>query len=249
MSSVLVDPSTVLVTSMPSTLSWPWISVTVWFQRNSILGLANAPVLHDLAGAQLVAAVDDRDLGGELGEEAGLLDRRVATADDRDVLIAEEEAVAGRAGGHAVADQTRLVVDAEHQRPGAGGHDDRIGGVFVVAHPDFEGALGEVDAGHLLGEELGAEPLRLRPEVHHQLGAHDALGKAGEVLDVGRQHQLAARLVGRGRGLALDDERGEVGASGVDRGGQAGRAGPDDDDVARIGHGDSRRVRGQALLL
>ena len=31
------EPSTVLVTWTPSTLSAPWIAVTVWFQRNSIL--------------------------------------------------------------------------------------------------------------------------------------------------------------------------------------------------------------------
>jgi hypothetical protein len=69
------------------------------------LGVGERPVLHDLAGAQLVAAVDDRDLVGELGEERGLLDRRVAAADDGDLLSAEEEPVAGGAGRHAVADQ------------------------------------------------------------------------------------------------------------------------------------------------
>ena len=37
---------------------------------------------HDLRRAELVAAVDDRDLGGELREEHRLLHRRVAAADD-----------------------------------------------------------------------------------------------------------------------------------------------------------------------
>ena len=51
---------------------------------------------HDLGGTQLVAAVHDGHRSGELGEEGGLLDGGVATADDGDVLVAEEEAVAGR---------------------------------------------------------------------------------------------------------------------------------------------------------
>ena len=61
-----------------------------------------------LLGAQLVAAHDEDDLGGELGEEAGLLDGAVAAADDGDLLTAEEEAVAGGAGGEAVPQQARF---------------------------------------------------------------------------------------------------------------------------------------------
>jgi hypothetical protein len=57
----------------------------------------------------------------------------------------------------------------------------------------------------------------------HQLRALDAVGEARVVLDVAGEHQLAAR---RGAG---DDDRLEVGARRVDRGGQAGRAGADDE--------------------
>jgi hypothetical protein len=53
----------------------------------------------------------------------------------------------------------------------------------------------------------------------HQLGAEDALGEAGVVLDVGGDGELAARAG------ALEHERREVGAGGVERGGVAGRAG------------------------
>ena len=69
------------------------------------LRVGERPVLHDLGRPQLVAAVDDGDLVGELGEERGLLDGRVAAADDRDLVAAEEEAVAGRARRQAVAEQ------------------------------------------------------------------------------------------------------------------------------------------------
>ena len=107
--------------------------------------------------------------------------------------------------------------------------DDRVGGVQVVAHPDLERALGEVDRGGLGGEELGAEAAGLLAAAHHQLGAHDALGEAGEVLDLGREHQLAAGLVARATRFALDDEGSEVGAGGVDRSRQPGRARADDE--------------------
>ena len=67
------------------------------------LGVPEQPVLQDLLGAQLVAAVDQRDLGGEVGQEQRLLDRRVAAADHHDLLAAVEEAVAGGAGRDAEA--------------------------------------------------------------------------------------------------------------------------------------------------
>ena len=89
---------------------------------------------------------DEGDRAGELGEEDGLLDGRVAAADHGDVVVAEEEAVAGGAGRHAVADAARLLgLEAEHERLGAGRDDDglgpvgRLGGVGV-ADPDAERA-------------------------------------------------------------------------------------------------------------
>jgi hypothetical protein len=88
---------------------------------------------------------------------------------------------------------------------------------------------GEVDRGDVVGDELGAEPLSLGTELVHQLGAHDAVGVAGEVLHVGRGHQGPA-----GRDRALEHERLEVGASGVDGRRVARRARPDDDEVANV---------------
>ena len=99
-----------------------------------------------------------------------------------------------------------------------------------------ERPLAEVDGGDLLGEVLGAEASGLVPHAHHQLRAQDALGEAGEVLDLGGEHELAARLVARRRGLALDHERRQVGPGGVDGGGEAGRAGADDDHVTYVAH-------------
>ena len=86
---------------------------------------------------------------------------------------------------------------------------------------------GEVELGDVVVDDLGAETLGLLLHLRHELGALDALGEAGEVLDVGRVHQLAAGLDRAG-----DEKRFQVGASSIDRGGVSGRAGADDDDLA-----------------
>ena len=190
---------------------------------------------HDLAGAQLVAAVDDRHGAGELGQEGRLLDGGVAAADDGDVLVAEEEAVAGRAPGDAVAGQLLLAGQAELAVGRAHREDDRAGAVDgALAVGDGLDLAGQVDRGDVVGDELGAEALGLGAHVVHEVGAHDAVREAGEVLDLGRVHQRAAG----GHG-ALEDEGREVRARGVDGGGVARGAGADDDDVAdgvRTGH-------------
>src|SRR5439155_18626651 len=100
-------------------------------------------VLHDLRRAELLAAVDDGDLVGEPGEERRLLDRRVAAADDRDVLAAEEESVARRARRHAVTEHLALGRYAQHARLGAGRDDDRVRGVLVAADPHALRVRGE----------------------------------------------------------------------------------------------------------
>ena len=77
----------------------------------------------------------------------------------------------------------------------------------------------------LPADDLGAEPLRLRAHLGHELRTHDAVAKAGPVLDQRRQHQLPARFE------PFDDERLQVGARRIQSGGQPGRARTDDDDV------------------
>ena len=81
----------------------------------------------------------------------------------------------------------------------------------------------------LAAKSIGAETTGLFAETPHEFGTHDALGEAGEVLDLGGEHQLAARLVGRRRRFTLDDERRQIGAGRVDGGGQAGRPRADDE--------------------
>ena len=125
----------------------------------------------------------------------------------------------------------------QHQALRAGADDDRVGRVLLIADPHLERPLAEVDRGDLLGQELGTETLRLLTELDHQLGAHDAVGEARVVLDLGGQHQLPARLIAGAGRLAFDDQWLEVGPRRVDGRGQPGRTGSDDDHIANLGRG------------
>ena len=65
-------------------------------------------LLHDLRRPQLIAAVQHVDARRVLGEVRRLLHRGVAAADDRELLVLEEEAVARRAGRDAIAHEALL---------------------------------------------------------------------------------------------------------------------------------------------
>ena len=67
------------------------------------LGVGEQAVLQDFFRTQGVAAVNQRDALGEIGEEEGFFDSGIAAADDHDLFAAIEEAVAGGAGRDAKA--------------------------------------------------------------------------------------------------------------------------------------------------
>src|SRR5439155_14828079 len=96
------------------------------------------PVDHDLAAPEPVTPMEQVDLRGEPRQERRLFERRVAAADDRDLLAAEEEPVARRAGRHAAAAQARLAVEAEPEGRGTRRDDDRLGLVLDAARPQPE---------------------------------------------------------------------------------------------------------------
>src|SRR5262249_45260715 len=128
--------------------------------------------------------------------------------------------------GHAAAAELHLAGDAEPFRLRPHRQDHRFRAVLLVAEEDFlDAAVGELDAVDVVADEAGPEALGLSAELAHHLCAHDPLGVARVVLDVGGVLQLAAPLE------ALEDERLEVGAGGVERRRVAGRATADDDHV------------------
>ena len=88
----------------------------------------------------------------------------------------------------------------------------------------------EVDARHVVGDELRAEALGLAAELGHHLRPHDPVGVARVVLDVARDHQLAAPAE------ALDHERLQVRARRVEGCGVTGRASADHDQITYVAH-------------
>jgi hypothetical protein len=96
----------------------------------------------------------------------------------------------------------------------------------AAAEGDLLDGAGEVERCDVVVDDLGAELLRLLLELGHELGALDAVGEAGVVLDLGGVHQLSADL-----DRARDEQRLEVRARRVDGGGESGGAGADDDDL------------------
>src|SRR5262249_33597916 len=93
----------------------------------------------------------------------------------------------------------------------------------------LQAAVGELDTVGVVGDEPGAEALRLGAELGHHLRPHDSLGVARVVLDVGRVLELAAPL------KAFDHQRLEVGAGGVESSGVAGGPAADDDQLFGLG--------------
>ena len=174
--------------------------------------------------------MDQGDAGGEAGQECGLFDGGIPAADDGNVLVAEEEAVAGGAPGDAPPGQAILVVQTEAAVARTGGQDDGLGTVdAALGVGDGLDRARELHLDNVVGDDLRAEALGLGAHVVHQIRALDAFWEPGKVLHLGGVHQRAA-----GGDGALEDQRLEVGPGGVDGGGVAGRSAADDDDLARL---------------
>ena len=186
--------------------------------------MALAPVLHDLGRAELVAAVHDGDLAGELGEKRGFLHGRVAAAHHDELLVLEEEPVTSGARGDPVSHQPGLGLEPQQLGGGAGGDDQGIAGVAVLAGLERHGPCAELHRGDVAENDPGAEALGLLAELVHHVRAHDAVGETGIVLDVGGDGELAPGLG------TLHHQRREVGTGRVEGGGESGRPRTEDDD-------------------
>ena len=106
--------------------------------------------------------------------------------------------------------------------------------VLVLADPDLEGALEKstfCTSAVMISVPWCSACSR---NARHQLLAGHRLGEARVVLDVGREHELAAGDEPAGV-EALDAERLQVGAGGVDGRGEPGGARADDDDLVDAG--------------
>src|SRR5215203_175130 len=77
------------------------------------LVVGEGPLLHDLGRTQLIPPMDHIDLSGKTGQESRFLHGGVPSADDRDVLVTEEEPVARRAPRDTVTGEPLLVRESE----------------------------------------------------------------------------------------------------------------------------------------
>ena len=126
----------------------------------------------------------------------------------------------------------QLAVAPGRDHDGVGAHGLAARGVELVRSP----VRGEVDTGDILADDRRPEAFGLRLELLHHFRALDAVGEAGVVLDIRREHELPPGEDGPGV-LLGDADVGhgvQVGAGGVDRGGPARGARADDDEVVGV---------------
>lgn len=102
---------------------------------------------------------------------------------------------------------------------GCAGGDDYGAGVHpFIVDPQTERAHRKVGIGNGCVQVFRAEILRLQLHILDEIGAVDALGKAGEILHEGGKGELAAGFV------SCDHERFQIGAGGINGGGISGAA-------------------------
>jgi len=186
------------------------------------LRMLEQPVLQDLLGPQAVAAVDQRDLGGEVGQEQRLFDGSVAAADHNNFLAAVEEAVTGGTGRDAEALEGLFRIETQIHGRGASGDDQGIAGVGAGVTGEGEGALGEICTVDVVEDHLGVETLGVLQHLLHQLRALQTLSTAGPVIDLGGGGELTTLFhTGNQHGI-------EVGAGGINGRGVSGRTRTED---------------------
>ena len=125
-------------------------------------------VLQDALGLELVAAVNDDHLTGEICQEQRFLDSGVAAAHDDDALVAIEEAIACGAGRNAEAPEGLLGWQVQPFGLRTRADDQRITGVLiarVALEPDR--LVVETHFGDGIGHDIGAHMCRLSLHLFH----------------------------------------------------------------------------------
>ena len=177
--------------------------------------------------------MDNGHLGGKAGEEGGLFDGRVATANDVEMLVAEDwqGSVARGTSGNAVVDESGLVRGAKPLGRGTVRQNNRLDLVPVLPDLDLEGTtLWELEIGSPLVDDGSAEPLRLLLHQLDQIRSLDSLGEAREVLDLRRNHQLPSGHKTSSTGLTSSHQRRKVRSSSIDCRRKASWASSNDED-------------------
>src|ERR1700676_697170 len=127
----------------------------------------------------MLTAMNDRHFGRKASQEHRFFHRGIASADDRDFLAREKEAVACGTGRNAVSDELLLVRQSEPARGSATGNDECTGVDDLMADMQLKRILAEIDAGHVAVFIFGAKARRLLAHVLDQLRPLNALGEPG----------------------------------------------------------------------
>lgn len=174
---------------------------------------------HDVHGA--VGAV--RQVNGRLAGAVG-------AADDEDLLVGVAVLEGRRPVGHAVAQVGDDVGDRQPPVAHARGEHDRAGDervARVVGDADEPGARVAADATcHHGGQQVGAEAPGLLDHAVGEVLTGDTAREARVVLDVRAGASLAAESL-----VAVEQQRLDLLAAGVDSRRETGRAATDDDEV------------------
>lgn len=209
-------------------------------EENLDLGVGGQSLGHNGGSSQLVLSDNDVDLGAVLGEEEGLLSGRVSSSDNGERLVSEngDSTVTDSAGRDTLLPVLVLTGQRESLGRGTSGKNNGVGSVgllvLIELGPVLEGSLGQIDLGDGLGDDLGAESDGLLSHVLHELGAHDSVGEAGEVLNLSGSGELTAGSNAVGHHSLVESGL-DLGSRKVDGSGVGGGAGTDDNNWA-VGH-------------
>ncbi|MNZ60980.1 hypothetical protein D3C78_790610 [compost metagenome] len=162
-------------------------------------------------------------LAGDVGQVQRFFHGGIAAADHRHLAVAVEEAVAGGAGGNALAHEGLFRRQAEVTRAGAGGDDQRVAAVGAAVALEDERLAGQVDGVDVVEDDLGLEALGVLLHALHQHRTGQAVRVARPVVDFGGGGELSAGL------HAGDQQRPEIGPRRIDRRAVAGGAGAQND--------------------
>ena len=178
--------------------------------------------LQDLFRAQRVTTMHQRDMRRDVSEVESFFDGGIASADDGDALVLEEEPIARRAGGDAAAAEVLFRRKSQVFRRGAGGDDQRVARVCAAIALETKRSLRQIHGIDVIVDDLSIEALRMFAHALHQSRAGQIVRIARPVVDFDGRHELAAFL------HAGDQHGAAVGARGVDGRCIACRAGTQD---------------------
>src|SRR5579863_2598212 len=206
-------------------------------------------VLEQARRGELRLALHDPHLLRELGQEQPFLERRVSATDDQKLLgAAVEGTVARGAEVHARADEIVFTGNAESpvRRPRGDEHRMRLDLLAAREAEAYVAGFGPL-RGDLLdahgAEQLNLVAAGLGDESFREVGATDAVGESGVVVDSLGDTRLSAETA------ALDHHRVDAFSRRVDRGREACRTATDDRQVVAPALGFERQAQLAGELL